>query len=94
MIFSSNLDLYGLIQTEKHFLTMVPAKVSSKLEGACVLKPPDSLMAITSLSTGQALVQNDLTNIPVANLSLKLGCLEKCVTLGTLTEFQEQENTE
>ncbi|KZR95654.1 Uncharacterized protein APZ42_010496, partial [Daphnia magna] len=46
----------------------VPAKVSSKMEGACVLKPSNSLMATTSLSTGHAIVQNDLENIPVANL--------------------------
>ncbi|KAI9565174.1 hypothetical protein GHT06_008951 [Daphnia sinensis] len=72
----------------------VPAKVSSKMEGACVLKPSDSLMATTSLSTGHAIVQNDLENIPVANLSPKSVWLEKGVTLGTLEELQEMANTE
>ncbi|KZS13083.1 Uncharacterized protein APZ42_021817 [Daphnia magna] len=72
----------------------VPVKVSSKLEGACVLKPSVSLMATTSLSTGHVLVQKDLENIPVANLSPKSVWLEKGVTLGTLEEFQEVENTE
>ncbi|KZR96270.1 Uncharacterized protein APZ42_009486, partial [Daphnia magna] len=69
-------------------------KVSSKLEGACVLKPSVSLMATTSLSTGHALVQKDLENIPVANLSPKSVWLEKGVTLGTLEEIQEVEKAE
>ncbi|KAK4013499.1 hypothetical protein OUZ56_026053 [Daphnia magna] len=72
----------------------VSAKVSSKLEGACVLKQSVSLMATTSLSMVHALVQKELENISVANLSPKSLWLKKGVTLGTLEEFQEVENTE
>ena len=55
----------------------VPAKAFNKMEGACVLKPSDSLMAATSLSTGHALVATDLENIPVVNISPKPVWLEK-----------------
>ena len=67
----------------------IPATISNKMEGSCIVKPSESLLSTTSLSTGHALVQTDLENIPVANLSPKAAWLEKGVTLGTLEEYQE-----
>ncbi|KZS03442.1 Uncharacterized protein APZ42_033822, partial [Daphnia magna] len=73
----------------------VSAKVSSKLEGACVLKQSVSLMATTSLSMVHALVQKELENISVANLSPKSLWLKKGVTLGTIGKNSKKwENTE
>ncbi len=58
------------------------------------MTPSASLLATSSLSTGHALVQTDLKEIPVANLSPKTVWLEKGVTLGILEKRPEAEEME
>ncbi|KAK4028004.1 hypothetical protein OUZ56_017167 [Daphnia magna] len=72
----------------------IPATVSNKIEGLCILTPSGPLLATTSLSTGPAIVRTDLENIPVANLSLKTVWLEKGVTLEILEKHSEAKETE
>ncbi|KZS04856.1 Uncharacterized protein APZ42_032111 [Daphnia magna] len=64
------------------------------MEGSCIVTPSAFLLATSSQSTGHALVQTDLEDIPVANLSPKTVWLEKGVTLGILEKHPEAEEME
>ncbi|KAI9565302.1 hypothetical protein GHT06_009090 [Daphnia sinensis] len=86
-------------QAEKPLLTMgdlplAAISLPAKEESEDTVLVSNERQEIPALSTGHAIVQNDLENIPVANLSPKSVWLEKGVTLGTLEELQEMANTE
>ncbi|KZS10694.1 Uncharacterized protein APZ42_024785 [Daphnia magna] len=86
-------------QAEKPLLTMGDLSLAvislpAKEETEDTILVSNERQEIPALSTGHALVQKDLENILVANLSPKSVRLEKGVTLGTLEDFKEVENTE
>ncbi|KZR98166.1 Uncharacterized protein APZ42_006543, partial [Daphnia magna] len=72
----------------------ITTSISHRMEGSCIVTPSASLLATSNLSTGHALVQTDLKDIPVANLSPKTVWLENGVTLGTLEKHPEAEEME